>query len=265
LLSNHRLKTLAQLALLGLFITNSGSAFGWGQTGHRVTGEIAENHLSAKAKRQITELYPSESLAEISTLMDEMRSHPSKFWQKTANPWHYVTVPEGTVYHIEHAPPEGDAFTALQTYTATLKDPEASLDDKRLALMIIVHLIGDLHQPLHAGNGNDRGGNDIKVEFFRENSNLHRVWDSGMIDGQQLSYTEWTAWLIQKMTPNMVAEWRDPDPVTWIEESTELRDGLYPEDDKISWQYQYQHLPTVKKRLQMAGVRIAVYLNEVFK
>ncbi|MFT4796910.1 MAG: hypothetical protein ACJAXW_003045 [Candidatus Azotimanducaceae bacterium] len=265
MLSIYRLKKLAQLMLLGLFITNSSNVFGWGQTGHRVSGEIAETYLSAKSKRQIKKLYPDESLAEISTLMDQMRSHPSKFWQKTANPWHYVTVPEGSEYHLDHAPSEGDAFTALQTYTATLKDPKASVEDKRTALLIIVHLIGDLHQPFHAGNGNDRGGNDVKVEFFWEKSNLHRVWDSGMIDRQQLSYTEWTTWLSQKMTPNMVDEWRTADPAVWIKESAELRDGLYPENDKISWQYQYEHLPAVKTRLQMAGVRIAVYLNEVFK
>lgn len=265
MLSIHRLKKLTQLALLGLLITNSTNVFAWGQTGHRVSGEIAETYLSAKAKRQIKKLYPNKSLAEISTLMDQMRSHPSKFWQKTASPWHYVTVPEGTEYHLDHAPSEGDAFTALQTYTVTLEDPKASMQEKRIALLIIVHLIGDLHQPLHAGNGNDRGGNDVKVEFFWEKSNLHRVWDSGMIDQQQLSYTEWTTWLGQKMTPNMVNEWRATDPAIWIKESAELRDGLYPEDDKVSWQYQYQHLSTVKTRLQMAGVRIAVYLNEVFK
>jgi len=265
LLSTHRLKTLARLALIGLFMINSGSVFGWGQTGHRVSGEIAETYLSANAKRQITKLYPTESLAEISTRMDEMRSHPSSFWQKTANPWHYVTVPEGTQYNVDRAPREGDAFTALQTYAAILKDGKSSIEDKRLALQIVVHLIGDLHQPFHVGNGNDRGGNDIKVEFFREKSNLHRVWDTGIIDRQQLSYTEWTQWLTQKMTPNMVDEWRNPDPAVWIKESAKLRDGLYPEGNKISWEYQFQHLPTVKTRLQMAGVRIAVYLNEVFK
>jgi hypothetical protein len=265
LLSTYGLKTLARLALLGLFITNSSSVLGWGQTGHRVSGEIAETYLSANAKRQITMLYPTVSLAEISTRMDEMRSHPTRFWQKTANPWHYVTVPEGTQYHRDRAPREGDAFTALQTYTAVLKDGKSSIEDKRLALLIVVHLIGDLHQPLHVGNGNDRGGNDIKVEFFREKSNLHRVWDTGIIDRQQLSYTEWTKWLTQKMTPNMVDGWRNPDPAVWIKESAELRDGLYPEGDKISWQYQYEHLPTIKTRLQMAGVRIAVYLNGVFK
>jgi len=264
-LSIYRLKTLARLALLGLFITNSSSVFAWGQTGHRVSGEIAESYLSSKAKRQIKKIYPNESLAEISTKMDQMRSHPSKFWQKTANPWHYVTVPAGTEYHVDHAPSEGDAFTALQTYSVTLKDPKASVEDKRTALLIIVHLIGDLHQPFHAGNGTDRGGNDVRLEFFREKSNLHRVWDSGIIDRQQLSYSEWTEWLSQKLTPNMVDEWRTADPEVWINESAELRDGLYPESDEISWQYQYQNLPIIKTRLQMAGVRIAVYLNELFK
>lgn len=84
---------------------------------------------------------------------------------KTAGPRHYVSVPEGKTYVEVGAPDEGDAVTALEQFTNTLKDPSATTDEKRLALQFIVHIIGDLHQPLHAGNGTDRGGNDVKVRF----------------------------------------------------------------------------------------------------
>ena len=253
------------LILAGASLVLSNQALGWGQTGHRVTGNIADQYLSDAAKAQISALFPQESLAEISTYADEMRSHPSTFWKKTASPWHYVSVPVGKKYAEIGAPEEGDAYTALTAFSQTLKDNDASIEDKRLALHFIVHIIGDLHQPLHAGNGTDRGGNDVKLKFFWQDSNLHRVWDSQMIDGKQLSYTEWSEWLSQKISPEMAAEWNEPDPLVWIEESTGLRDKLYPESDDISYDYQFQHLPTVKSRLQQAGVRIAAYLNQVFK
>lgn len=253
-----------KLAALAVCFAQTSQAYAWGQIGHRVTGEIAEQYLSAETRTKIAAIYPDKSLAEISTHADEERSNPAEFWQKTSTPWHYVTVPEGSDYHADkHAPSRGDAYTALTSFAATLKNPQASLEEKQLALHFIVHLIGDLHQPLHAGNGTDRGGNDVKVEFFWDDSNLHRVWDSGMIDRQRLSYTEWTNWLSKKITPDMAEQWRTTDPKVWIKESILLRDTVYPEGDKLSWRYQYQHLPVVKTRLQQAGIRIAAYLNEM--
>lgn len=253
------------LLLAGASLLLSNHAYAWGQTGHRVTGNIAEQYLSEQAKKHVAALFPNESLAEISTYADEMRSDPSTFWKKTAGPWHYVSVPAGKNYHDVGAPEEGDAYTALEAFSKTLKNDKASSDEKRLALHFIVHIIGDLHQPLHAGNGTDRGGNDVKLKFFWQDSNLHRVWDSQMIDGKELSYTEWTSWLSAKISPAMAAEWNEPDPAVWITESTKLRDDLYPESDEIAYDYQHQHLPTVKRRLQQAGVRIAAYLNQLYK
>lgn len=256
------------MALLGTCV--SGQALAWGQTGHRVTGAIAEHYLSSEAKSAIEKLIGNESLAQASTYPDEQRSNPSTFWRKTASPWHYVTVPKGEEYGHQHAPKQGDAMTALKQFSETLRDPEASKEDKQLALRFVVHIVGDLHQPLHAGNGTDRGGNDVKLEFFWEDSNLHRVWDSGMIDKQQLSYTEWTNWLTKAISKEEFNAWQETNPNVWIKESTELRDQIYPKkpsgDDeiKINWQYAYDHTPQVKLRLSQAGVRLAAYLNDLF-
>ena len=237
----------------------------FGQTGHRVTGQIAEKYLTDKARAEIKKILGNESLAEVSTYFDVQRANQDEFWQKTANPWHYMTIPDGETYHDGMAPEEGDAITAIRMYTEQLKDPKSSVEEKALAIKFLVHTIADLHQPLHVGNGTDRGGNDFKVEFFWERSNLHRVWDSGMIDQQQLSYTEWTAWLDAKITPEDLQEWSSTDPLVWAKESQELRMGLYPDSDKLGYEYQYQHLDTVKQRLSQAGVRIAFYLNEIFE
>ena len=116
------MKKLAGLCLLVM----SFSLVGFGQTGHRVTGEIAEKYLTDKARAEIHAILGNYSLAEISTYFDEQRANPSEFWQKTANPWHYMTVPDGETYHDHMAPEEGDAITAIRYYTAQLKDPKTS-------------------------------------------------------------------------------------------------------------------------------------------
>src|SRR5215470_1622329 len=114
-------------------------ALAWGKTGHRVVAAIADTQLSGLARAHIKEILGgAESLDEAATWPDEMRSAPDAFWQKTATPWHYVTL-NGIVY--DHAPPEGDAIEALARFRATLQNPNASLADKQLALRFIVHLV----------------------------------------------------------------------------------------------------------------------------
>ena len=240
-------------------------ALSWGQTGHRVTGAIAQQYLTPETQRAISQLLVNEDLAEASTYADEMKSNPSEFWKKTANPWHYVNVFDGKTYSDVAPPPKGNAATALDMFSKQLKSKQSSSEEKQLALRFIVHIIGDLHQPFHAGNGKDRGGNDVKLTFFWDDSNLHRVWDSGLIDRQQLSYTEWTNKLSSKISSQQAKQWMEIDPKVWIAESAKVRANVYPENDKISWDYQYQNLPIVKQRLQMGGVRIAAYLNALFK
>lgn len=242
----------------------SSNLFAFGKTGHRITGAIAEQYLEPDAKAAIEAIIGNESLAEASTYVDEMKSNPAIFWQKTASPYHYVTVPKGKTYAEVGAPEKGDAVVALEKYSKVLKNKNASKEDQALALKFIVHIIGDLHQPLHAGNGTDRGGNDAKLKFFWQPSNLHRVWDSGMINNQELSYTEWTRWLTRTITKKDLKDWHQVDPKVWIKESTKIRDGIYPEEKEISFDYQYEHLPTLKQRLKQGGVRIAHYLNDIF-
>ncbi len=257
-------RALHSTLLVLSFIFGPQCSWALGQTGHRITGAIAEHYLSESAKTELSILLGTESLAEASTYIDEMRSHPSEFWQKTANPYHYVTVPDGKSYQDVETPKKGDAVFALKKYTQVLKNKNASKEDKVLAVKFIIHLIADLHQPLHVGDGNDRGGNDVKVQFFWEPSNLHRVWDSGLIDRQQLSYTEWTDWLLRTITEKEVQLWSSIEPLDWINESIQIRKHIYPSQKKIDWDYQYQHLPTLKLRLKQAGVRIAHYFNNLW-
>ena len=262
-------------------------ALAWGKTGHRVVAAIADAQLSGLARAHIKEILGSaESLDEAANWPDEMRSAPTQFWQKTATPWHYVTL-NGVLY--DHAPSEGDALEALQRYTATLRDPNASLADKQLALRFIVHLVGDLHQPLHVGKCCDKGGNEVKVKWFGRDLNLHSVWDSALVDEEQLSFTEMTAKLQRHTSNDDVIAWWDINPRDWISESAEIRDTLYPtardlpklpkgkklkkgEKAKkgqpvlpdLSYSYVYRFTPLMEQRLTQGGVRLAAYLNAVF-
>lgn len=257
--------------ILFLTLFYSANTLALGQTGHRITGNIAENYLTEKTKKTLTKILGNESLAEVSNYADEMRSNPDDFWQTQASHYHYVTVPKGKLYRDIGAPEQGDAVFALNKYSQIVRDPLASMADKRLSIKFIVHLIGDLHQPLHVGNGTDRGGNDVKVKFFGRDNNLHRVWDNGMLDRKQLSFTEWSTWLNRQISEKDVIQWSEIDPHVWIKESAAIRDKIYPappspgEFPSLKYQYLYNNLPILKLRLKQAGVRIAAYLNELLK
>ena len=104
-------------------------------------------------------------------------------------------MPEGQTYAEVGALEEGDALSALARFTQTVRDANASRENKALALKFIAHIVGAVHQPLHAGNGDDRGGNDVKVRWFGDETKLHAVWDNRLIDSRSLSYSEYSRWL----------------------------------------------------------------------
>ncbi|MEG8040601.1 S1/P1 nuclease [Sphingomonas sp. LR60] len=259
------MRTLAAAAFI--FSIIPAPAFAWGKTGHRVVGQIADAHLSSKARSAVKRILCTETMAEASNWPDFMKSDPSPFWQKTASPWHYVTLPGGKTYDQVGAPPEGDAITALDRFSATLRDRKASPDDKRVALRFIIHIVGDLAQPLHNGNGTDRGGNDLKVTWFGKPTNLHSVWDTLLVDDEQLSYSEMAAWLNARITPADVKAWSSADPRVWMADSVIVRDQVYPPsgDTALGYRYVYENTPRVELQLEKGGVRLAAYLNKVFR
>lgn len=255
-----RVWTLA--GCFALIAVTPAPAHAWGKTGHRVTAAIADAHLSGLARARIQQVIGVESLDEASTWPDEMRSNPDPFWQKTASPWHYVTL-GGFAY--DEAPAQGDAVSALKRFAAVLRDPASSRTDKQLALRFIVHIVGDLHQPLHAGRPGDRGGNDVKVSWFGRQTNLHAVWDTALVDEEQLSFSEFAERLKRHTSPAEVVDNWVENPLVWIAESAQIRDTIYPDKPELSYDYVYRHSPTVKRRLKLAGIRLAAYLNRLFE
>lgn len=237
-------------------------AYSWGKTGHRVVGLIAEKHLTKKARKNIEKVLETETLAEVSNYMDFLKSDHA---HDHMSPWHYATIPDGMTYEEAGTPEEGDVINTIERLVMELQTKNFTDEDEAFALKCLVHLVGDIHQPLHVGKGDDKGGNDVKLEYFWNPSNLHRVWDSGMIDGQQLSYTEYASW-IDHASVEQIKKWQSTDVLTWAYESQNARQQVYdlPEPMKISYQYDYQNLALLNQRLLQAGVRLAGILNEIY-
>lgn len=251
----------AQTLLFALLLTSSTAASAWGPNGHRIVGRIAENHLTEEAARAVDCLIGPETLAQVSTWPDDIRSDPS--WTK-ATPWHFISVDDNETVETTERNPAGDVLEAMQRFEAVLRDPQADPQAKREALKFLVHFVGDVHQPLHVGRRADRGGNSVEVMFFAEKTNLHSVWDSGLIENEKLSFSEFVSF-IDHPTLEEIKTWQGSTYTDWVVESKGFRERVYKVGDgKLSFQYVYDNIPLVKRRLLQAGVRLAGVLNAVF-
>jgi hypothetical protein len=250
----------APLAALVLIHVVAPSALAWGLTGHRAVGRIAQRRLTPQAAKAVAELLAPEQLTYVTNWADEIRSESE--WTK-ADPWHWVTIPDGQTYDSSQKNPGGDVLEAIARFEKVLADRTAPKLERTRALKWLSHLIGDLHQPLHVGRGDDHGGNDVVVLWFNEPTNLHSVWDSKIIEDSRLSFSE-LAELVDTPTPEQVRDWQAGGPNDWARESQQLRGACYEFGDrKLSYRYVHDHWPTVQRRLVQAGVRLAGELNRL--
>lgn len=256
------MNTLIILFTFLFSLHGSTSSEKWGKTGHRVVGDIAEQYLTPLAQKEIKDILGHESLAMASTWMDEIKSDPHYDY---THDWHWVTIPDGQTYEETEKNPNGDLIKALRDIISDLKQGNLDARNEEEKLKMLVHLVGDIHQPLHVGTGEDRGGNDVKVEWFWDPSNLHRVWDSEMIDDSKLSFTELSN-SVNHPTKEELKNWQSSGILDWARESMELRDQVYdlPKNHELAYEYNYNHFNIVEKRLLQAGVRLAAVLNEIY-
>lgn len=249
--------------LLSLSLSTAASNYDWGKTGHRVTGAIAEKHLTRKAKRNLNKLLNGESLAFISTYADEIKSD-SKY--RSYGPWHYVNVPFESTYEAHPKSEKGDLIQGIDNCLSVLNNESSSKEDKIFNLKMLVHLIGDLHQPMHVGLSEDKGGNDFQVRWFGDGTNLHSVWDTKMIEGYGMSYQELAdnAEQLSKKQRKAIAQGTHRD---WMEDSRRLVKDVYAntkKGEKLGYRYSYDYFDTVRSQLQKGGIRLAKVLNEIF-
>lgn len=237
-------------------------AWSWGATGHRVVGAIAQRHLSESAAAGVGDLVGPAGLARVADWPDDIRS--DAVLGKDKETWHYVTIPDGETYETVEKEPKGDIVERIRHFEAVLRDPATEREARWDALAWLVHLVGDVHQPLHVGREGDAGGNAVLVLWFGEPSNLHRVWDSEMIDRTHLSFSEIVGF-IDHPTPEEVETWQASDLLDWVVESMALREQVYDLGDrKLGYGYRYKNRPVVERRLLQAGVRLAGLLNAIF-
>lgn len=245
-----------------VFMLLMGQAFAWGPNGHRVVGHIAQEHLSKKAKKKLMNLLHHNSLAEVSVWMDDIRSDDA---YDHTHDWHWVTIPDSLKYDETEKNPKGDLIMKIEELVALLKNGNLNPEQEAEFVKYLVHMVGDLHQPLHVGTGEDMGGNAVKVEWFGKPSNLHHVWDTDMIEGKNLSYTELADFLGEPKR-RKIKEWQSSSIRDWAYENKSLRPQVYdiPESGKLGYEYSYQHFDLVQKRLLQAGIRLASLLNDIY-
>jgi S1/P1 Nuclease len=240
----------------------------WGATGHRVVGDIADSHLSCKAKKGIKRILGTESVAIASNWADFIKSDTSMNY---LGPWHYINVKAGMNYNDFAAYLKQDtitdAFTKLNFIIGELKNKQLPLDKKQFYLRLLIHIVGDIHQPMHVGRAEDLGGNRIKVFWFNEATNLHSLWDDKLIEFQRLSYTEYSK-SINFTDKKLRRTWQKQPLSEWFFESYQLAEKIYSgikqPDQRLSYRYNFDYIDILNQQLLKGGVRLAGLLNEIF-
>ncbi|QDO94005.1 S1/P1 nuclease [Formosa sediminum] len=256
------------LFCFSLFLIQPTQAFiipspAWGSTGHRTVGKIADTYLKGSTKRAIKKLLNRHTLAFVSTYGDEIKSDDR--YRKFSS-WHYVNMEANQSYEESEKALQGDAVTGAEYCVKVLKDKNASDDDKAFYLKLLIHIIGDIHQPMHAGLAEDKGGNDIKVKWMGKDTNLHRVWDSDMLNGFDMSYTE-LAINADALSKEQIKLIETGTITDWVNETHTLANAIYKDvktGDNLGYEYAYRNLSIARSQIQKGGIRLAKLLNDIF-
>jgi hypothetical protein len=240
-------------------------AHGWGGKGHSAIAYIAQRHLTCRAEREVTRLLGGHNMAYWSSWADGLRDDERYDGFTT---WHYANADAGYTYATSPKHPDGDVLTAVELCMEQLEQPALNDSLKGMYLKLLIHFVGDMHCPMHAGYASDRGGNGFEVIWNGNKSNLHRVWDSQLIDSAHpWSALEWAMNVDRKMSRRERRAFAPGGPLEWMEETVVLAHSLYldtPQDKPLSWPYINKYAPVVEERFMAAGYRLARLLNEIF-
>ena len=263
------MKMLRKLLLAAVLFYIPLHSMAWGVLGHRIVAQIADSYLTNKARRQIRAILGNESMAMTSNWADFIKSDSN--FNYLSN-WHYINLraglTEADIAAILQKDTTVNAYTRINYLAEQLKNKNLDQEKKLMYLRLLIHIVGDVHQPMHVGRFEDLGGNRIKVMWFREPANLHSVWDEKLIDFQQLSYTEYVT-AINHTTKAQRREWQSQPVSQWIIHSygiaQQLYGGIKSENQQLSYRYNFEHLQTLNDQLLKGGVHLAGLLNEIFK
>ena len=256
--------------IVATFAASAAPCLGWGFLGHRTAARLAEARLTPATKAAVASILgPGETLAVASTWPDEHRRDIPE-----SAPWHYVNVPiTQTKYDAKFCQAGGCVVSKIADYRAKLRDPMTSLEGKREALRFVAHLVQDLHQPVHVGDRSDRGGNDLQLQFFGQGSNMHRIWDSGLLEHVERDDAKTLERLSKQLTPEYARAIPVGTVETWADESLAAAREAYNDPvtgqpfrtgARVSEAYQAKSIPVAERRLIESSVRLARILNEIF-
>jgi len=260
----NKIKAGLMIAAMAYFPVKASA---WGMIGHRVVGQVADYYLTAKARKGVQKVLGPESMAMAANWPDFIKSDTTFNYLSA---WHYVNLPGGLdqqgVYQFLNTEKGPNVFNKIPEMVSILKNPQSNTDQKRMALRILIHLVGDLHQPMHTARKEDLGGNKISVTWFGQKSNLHKVWDEGLVDYQQLSYTEYAA-AINHPTREQFKTWSATSLQDCVYESYMICNRIYDHikpDDKLSYRYNFDYIDTVNEQLLKGGIRLAKIINDIY-
>lgn len=264
-----------------VLVIASPSALSWGALGHRLVGALAERHLQPSTGRAVRDLLmgePEPTLAGVANWADSLRTiDPDRF--KQTSRWHYVNLPENScTYDAARDCADGQCVVeAIKTQRTILADRSQSREIRRDALKFLVHLVGDAHQPLHAGNHDDKGGNqfqislrtDVTPEAYARNrysngvmgTNLHAVWDYYILASSGLDETRYLQRLMTMPWPAVIG--RSAGPVAWVDDSCRLIDSrqLYPQQHIMDRRYLDAQRPLAELQIRQAALHLAQMLD----
>lgn len=249
-------------SLLGLFIALQGWA--WGQKGHDTVAWIAECHFTQATADSVSSLLDGYSPVYWANWLDNASNTPEYAYSKT---WHYKNIDEGVEYSQTPLNPRGDVVTATREQIKVLYDTISTRDQKVLALKILIHTVGDMHQPMHMGHLSDLGGNKVSVRYFNRGANLHSVWDSSLLNSAHAwSYTEWQQ-QIDRLKPEQEAIEIAGNIDDWACQTYEIATRVYnyfPENCNISYNQIADWSYTIEQQLMRGGLRLARILSAIF-
>ena len=251
------------LSVVLLFLTIQLSA--WGGKAHDIIAHIAEQNLAPNAKTEVARLLNGRSMVYYAMWMDNIRSDERFNFTAT---WHYANVDEGMTYATMPRAETGDVLTATDLSLQKITSETENDSIKKMYLKFLIHLIGEIHCPMHAGRGTDRGGNDYRVIWFGDTINLHSLWDTHLLErARSWSYTEWAANLTTGLTVADIARMQRGTPHEWFDETVSLAAYVYlhtPQNQNLRFNYIYKFSPVLEQQLTRGGYRLAYILNTIF-
>ncbi len=255
---------MKKLLLLACCLLATRSVLAWGPKGHDATAYIAECHLTPKAAKKVSKVLDGHSPVYYANWLDNASHTPEYAYTKT---WHYLNIDEGETLESMPRNPKGDVLCAVTALVAKLKNGGLSPEEEALSLKMLIHLVGDMHCPMHAGRLSDLGGNRRPVMMFSAPSNLHSVFDSSIPEAaHRWSYTEWQQQL-DRLNKEEVAAVQAGEPRDWLLETHAICTEIYdftPEGTKISYDYVAKYAPVIEQQFLRGGLRLARLLNEIY-